>query len=177
MTGKSFFNGLTNGKGQDALQLVLDLLMKSDAGYCLIGGLAVNAYADPVVSLDVDIVIAAANLEKVKHAALGIFAIEEFPHSINLNRTGSDLRIQFQTDIRYQDFLKRAVVKKVLGYDMRVAAIEDVLQGKLWAYADTGRRPSKRQKDLADIFRLVEKYPELKKQLPPEIMTMISSRQ
>ena len=72
-------------------------------------------------------------------------------------------------DPRYQDFIKRAVLKKVMGYALRVAALEDVLQGKVWAYADKPRRKSKRQKDLADIFRLVETYPRLKGSLPEEI--------
>ncbi|MEK6715361.1 MAG: SUMF1/EgtB/PvdO family nonheme iron enzyme [Candidatus Omnitrophota bacterium] len=36
------------------------------------------------------------------------------------------------------------------------ARVEDVLRGKVWAAGDETRRPSKRQKDLADIMRLVE---------------------
>lgn len=53
-----------------------------------------------------------------------------------------------------------------MGYEIKVASIEDVIQGKVWAYLDTQRRESKRQKDLADIFRLVEAYPDLKGLLP-----------
>ncbi len=52
---------------------------------------------------------------------------------------------------------------------MRVARIEDVLQGKVWAYSDKTRRKSKRQKDLADIFRIVEKFPQLESSLPQTI--------
>jgi hypothetical protein len=52
---------------------------------------------------------------------------------------------------------------------MRVAALEDVLQGKVWAYSDSTRRRSKRQKDLADILRLVEAYPHLASPLPESI--------
>lgn len=52
---------------------------------------------------------------------------------------------------------------------MAPAALEDVLRGKIWAYRDGQRRRSKRQKDLADILRVVETHPELKAQLPPEI--------
>ena len=51
----------------------------------------------------------------------------------------------------------------------KVAVLEDVLQGKIWAYSDEKRRQSKRQKDLADIFRLVEAYPHLKELLPDSI--------
>lgn len=53
---------------------------------------------------------------------------------------------------------------------MPVAALEDVLQGKIWAVSDPQRRGSKRQKDLADIARLIEQYPHLKEQVPPEIL-------
>jgi hypothetical protein len=40
------------------------------------------------------------------------------------------------------------------------------LQGKIWAYNDGKRRKSKRQKDLADIYRIIEKYPRLKARIP-----------
>jgi hypothetical protein len=56
-----------------------------------------------------------------------------------------------------------------MGYEMRVAAVEDVLQGKIWAYSDEQRRRSKRQKDLADIFRLIETFPYLKDLLPESL--------
>jgi len=61
----------------------------------------------------------------------------------------------------------------MLGYDMCVASIEDVLQGKVWAYSDNLRRKSKRQKDLADIFRIIESYPHMIKQLPGNIKQII----
>ncbi len=54
----------------------------------------------------------------------------------------------------------------MLGYRMMVARLEDVLQGKVWAYMDKTRRKSKRQKDLADIFRIIETYPQLEETLP-----------
>ena len=74
------------------------------------------------------------------------FSLLSFEHSINLYAPGSDLRIQMQTDPRYQPFVARARRHSVLGYEMPVAAVEDVLRGKLWAHADETRRPSKRQK-------------------------------
>jgi hypothetical protein len=58
----------------------------------------------------------------------------------------------------------------VLGLTLPVARVEDVLQGKVWAAQDASRRPSKRQKDLADISRLLEAYPELRPRVPPEIL-------
>jgi hypothetical protein len=57
---------------------------------------------------------------------------------------------------------------------MRVASVEDTLQGKLAAYADTQRRPSKRQKDLLDIARLIESHPDLRSQVPAAILKRLS---
>ena len=51
-----------------------------------------------------------------------------------------------------------------------VARIEHILQGKIWAATDSERRPSKRQKDLADIARLLEVKPELKPDVPREVL-------
>ncbi|MBN1974291.1 MAG: hypothetical protein JW787_11670 [Sedimentisphaerales bacterium] len=169
MTGKEFINSLANGK-TDIIQVLLDILSETDSPYCLIGGLAVNAYTEPVVSLDLDIVAASDNIEGIRKAAIkNNLKVEEFEHSVNLNSDDSDLRIQLQTDSRYQKFLPAAQDKEVLGYRMMVARIEDVLQGKVWAYMDKERRKSKRQKDLADIFRIIEKFPYLKSSLPQDI--------
>jgi hypothetical protein len=172
MTKKEFLRSVSNGR-RDVLQLFLDVLVRQEVEYCVIGGLAVNAYAEPVVSLDLDIVIFAKKAEAVCEALEEDFQIQHFPHSINLSSTDSDLRIQIQTDPRYQSFLKRAQERDVLGYRMMVASVEDVLTGKLWAYMDDQRRRSKRQKDLADIMRLVEGHDMLADLLPPEVRKLL----
>jgi len=168
VTKKEFLKSISNGK-EDILQQILNLLKTEKVKYCLIGGLAVNAYTEPVVSLDLDIVVVAEAIEGLIAAAKKIFKVEKFPHSYNLSSKKSDLRIQIQTDSRYQAFIERAAIKEVMGYEMSVASLEDVLQGKIWAYSDEQRRKSKRQKDLADIYRLVETYPQLKKKIPESI--------
>ncbi len=172
MTKKFFLNSVTNGK-EDIIQKFLDLLEDLSVDYCIIGGLAVNAYVEPLVSLDLDVVVALSGKERLLKAVGGLFSAESFEHSINLKTDKSDLRIQIQTDSRYQDFLKRASKKLVMGYQMNVASLEDVLTGKSWAYLDDTRRKSKRQKDLADIFRIVESYPHLKVQLPDSIRELL----
>ncbi|MBM3324499.1 MAG: nucleotidyl transferase AbiEii/AbiGii toxin family protein [Calditrichaeota bacterium] len=171
MTKKEFMNSIGHAR-EDILGQMLDLLHEMKIDYCVIGGLAANAYVEPVVSLDLDIVIVAEAVERFLEAAKKIFHIERFPHNLNLSSPKSDLRIQLQTDPRYQSFLPRSLLKDVMGYEMRVAAVEDVLQGKIWAYLDEQRRRSKRQKDLADIFRIVESYPELRDLLPENIRNM-----
>jgi hypothetical protein len=169
MTGKEFLNSLANGKS-DILQLVLDILAEMGSQYCVIGGLAVNAYIEPVVSLDVVIVVAVHDIAAVANAAKDRgLKVEQFEHSINFSSPYSDLRIQVQTDPRYQSFIAGADVADVLGYKMKVAKLEDVLQGKVWAYTDQTRRRSKRQKDLADILRIIEAFPELSNKLPQSL--------
>jgi hypothetical protein len=177
MTDKEFLNRLANGKS-DVFQLFLDQIEKQRIDYCVIGGLAVNAYADPVASLDLDLVLTIEDIEKLLKQLSppkGKFTVEKFPHSINLAHPDSDLRIQIQTDKRYQSFIKNGSVKKVLGYEMKVASLEDLLNGKVWAYSDEERRKSKRQKDLADIMRLVESYPKLTDSLPEHIKNILKN--
>ena len=154
----------------DFLDRLIALLTDHGVRYCLVGGQAVNAYAEPVVSLDLDVVVAADQLPCVEALLRGVFTVERFPHSLNASALGSDLRVQIQTDARYAPFVDRATIREVLGLSLPVAAVEDLLQGKLWAAMDATRRPSKRQKDLADIARLLEAYPALRERVPAEVL-------
>jgi hypothetical protein len=79
MTKKEFLNAVSNGK-EDIIQIFLDALTASKAKYCVIGGLAVNAYAEPVVSLDLGIIVAAENIEAVCKTVEAHFKIEQFAH-------------------------------------------------------------------------------------------------
>jgi hypothetical protein len=175
MTGKKFLNRLANGKS-DVIQIFLDQLKKLKIKYCVIGGLAVNAYAEPVASLDLDLVLAIDDIQKLLKTISkpnGKFKVTKFTHSINLKHPDSDLSIQIQTDDRYQPFIKNASTENVLGYKMKVASLEDLLKGKIWAYSDEEQRKSKRKKDLADIMRLVETYPILHNNLPGRIKDLV----
>ena len=136
----------------------------------MIGGQGVNAYVEPLVSLDLDIVIAVEQLEAVEALLATTFNLQHFPHSLIVSVPGSDLRIQIQTDPRYHDFVERATEQEVLGLVLPVASIEDLLQGKVWAALDPQRRASKRQKDLTDIARLLEADPSLRSRVPAQIL-------
>jgi hypothetical protein len=154
----------------DFLDTFLFLLTDNDVRYCVIDGHAVNAYAEPLVSLDLDVVVAPEDLERIETLLSARFRIERFPHSVNVSAEGSQLRVQIQTDPRYAAFVPRATPREVLGVTLQVAAVEDVLQGKLWAFLDEKRRGTKRQKDLADIGRLIEAYPHLRPRVPREVL-------
>jgi hypothetical protein len=173
MTKRDFARLVLKGN-TDVLQIFIDRLRAQKITFCVIGGLAVNAYAEPVVSLDLDLVVAAGRIQDLKKSLPSGFKAKQYSNSLNISCPGSDLRIQIQTDPRYQAFLSQARPKSVLGYVVPVARIEDVLQGKIWAALDETRRPSKRQKDLADILRLLEKRRDLGRLIPDELKPRLS---
>lgn len=172
MRAQTFWKTVTMDDS-DLLHDLVSLLDENTARYCVIGGQAVNAYAEPLVSLDLDIVIAAEDLARVEALCREVFTVERFPHSINLSKAESELRVQIQTDPRYFSFPEHASLRNVLGIALPVARIEDVLQGKVWAVSDQSRRGSKRQKDLADIARLLEGHPHLRDKVPTGILDLL----
>ena len=155
------------------LERFFELLRAHDVPFCLIGGQALNAYVEPVVSLDLDVVIASDRLAEVESFVQGHFTVAHFPHSLNLSGSDSELRIQIQLDPRYAAFLNRATVRDVLGLHVPVAAIEDILRGKIWAVQDETRRGSKRQKDLADIARVIERHQPLRSMVPDKVLARL----
>jgi hypothetical protein len=152
------------------LEEFVQLLRSEHLRFCVIDGQALNAYVEPLVTLDLDLVIAGDQLQRIVDMARKNFRVEQFPHSINISARHSNLRVQFQTDPRYLPYLDRATERDVLGLRLPVASPEDVLEGKIWAVQDPERRGSKRQKDLADIARLLEAFPALRARVPQDIL-------
>ncbi len=155
------------------LESLVALLEEQGIRYCVIGGQGVNAYVEPLVSLDLDLVIAVDQMERAESLLRERFQVERFPHSLNIAAAGSSLRVQVQTDPRYFGFVDRASRREVLGVTLPVAGLEDVLQGKIWAAGDPERRASKRHKDLLDIERILESHPQLRERVPPEILARL----
>lgn len=171
MKATAFWKAVTMDEA-DLLGRLVALFERLGIRYCVIGGQGVNAYVEPVVSLDLDVVVAADQLADLE-ASLTDFRVKRFEHSLNVALEGSDLRVQIQTDPRYADFVDRSAPHEILGVTLPVAAVEDVLQGKVWAAMDASRRASKRQKDLADIARLLEAHPDLRDDVPPELLRQL----
>jgi hypothetical protein len=173
MQALTFWQRVIRDKADFLLELI-ELLRAEQIAWAVVGGQAVNAYAEPLVSLDLDLVVAAEDLGRLEALLRARFNVERFAHSLNVSQTGSDLRVQIQTDPRYADFVRRAAPREVLGLTLPVADVRDVLLGKVWAAQDSTRRPSKRQKDLADIARLLERDPSLRDVVPDEILRRLS---
>jgi hypothetical protein len=121
MRARAFWKAVTVDRG-DLLERVVAQLEAGGARFCVIGGVAVNAYVEPVVTLDLDLVIAAAD-QPALELALEDLQIERFAHSVNISSPDSDLRLQLQTDLRYAAFIARAELRDVLGITLPVARI------------------------------------------------------
>src|SRR5262249_166711 len=156
------------------LENLIALLDDHKVKYCVIGGQGVNAYAEPLVSLDLDLVGAGDHIHQVEQLLGQTFRVERLPHRRNVSAPGSQLRVQIQTDPRYFDFPNRASFRDVLGLRLPVAAVEDILDGKIWAALSEERRASKRRKHLLDIERLLEARPDLRGRVPAELLARLS---
>jgi hypothetical protein len=172
MKALSFWKAVTLDKS-NLLEEVFALLQDNGVRFCVIGGQAVNAYVEPLVSLDLDLAVAVDQIDQVRKLMQQHFQVEAFPHSLNVSSAGSNLRVQFQTDPRYGEFVERAAIREVLGLRLPVASVEDVLQGKIWAAIHPERRAMKRKKDVLDIARLLESYPALRSRVPEDILTQL----
>jgi hypothetical protein len=165
MTESEIFEAVT-GSGSSDFATLVSILDRCGA-WCLIGGLAVNCYVEPVYTL---VVVIASELPAIKDELLDAgFSVEEFPHFLNARMANSDLRIQFTLDPRYQDFVNDPTIREVLGQPVPVASLRNVVQGKLWAWKDERRRLTTRKKDELDLMRILEAYPDLSDLMPAEI--------
>jgi hypothetical protein len=173
MTAKQFYDWQTSGGTDDVMRLVA-VLERADVGWCVIGGVAVNHWAEqPMVTQDIDLVVSADAVERaVSLLEQAGFRAERFAWSVNF-RGRSAVSIQLTTEDFYRDYPSRAVAADVHGILMRVACLEDTFKGKIKALSETERRQSKRIKDLADIARLVETHPQLWQDLPGELKDQI----
>lgn len=173
MTANEFFDWQTSGGTDDVMKLVA-VLEKADISWCAIGGVAVNHWAEhPVVTEDVDLVAASDSVEKTIAILEEVgFQAEKSEWSVNF-KGASAVSVQLSTEDSYKEFPSRAVPADVHGILLRVASLEDTLDGKIRAWPDSSRRQSKRIKDLADIARQVESHPLLWNLLTEGLKTQV----
>jgi hypothetical protein len=127
MSDADFFAGLT-GSDND-LTLAVRALRAGGQPFCLIGGLAVNHYVEPVVTLDAEFAVTAQ--PGVAEALRGAgFQVTEHPHPLNATLPGSRLRLQITIISRYAAFPSRALPATLFGVEMPVAALIGLSAGK-----------------------------------------------
>jgi predicted nucleotidyltransferase len=100
-------------------------------------------------------------------------------HSDNWRAPGSgSLRqrtaVQFSAeDEGIAEAVARAtIVDLAPGARLRVATVADLIVLKLAAAKEPKRRPSKRERDIADVLALLEEHPEVKS---PELLSLLRS--
>lgn len=167
-TAEMWQNAISDPYG--LLQHATGLLTTNEIPFCVIGGQAVSSYVEPVISLDFDIVVPPEWMPDVERLFQQHFQVRRFKPFFSISLGNSDFRVQVQNDTRYEGFIERATPRQVLGLEMPVASLRDVFMSKIWAAQDSQRRASKRQKDLADIARILEVYPHLKESLPEDVL-------
>src|SRR5712675_1371898 len=87
MTASEVFESVTGSGSSDFALLVT--ILNAHGSWCLIGGLAVNCYVEPVYTLDADIVVISSELRAIQKELIASgFSVEEFPHSLNANMMG-----------------------------------------------------------------------------------------
>lgn len=175
MTGRQFFDWQTAGGADDVMRMI-DALERAEIPWCAIGGVAVNHWAaEPMVTRDVDFVVAVDQIDQAVEALNKAgFASEKHAWSVNFT-SKSQVSIQLSTEDFYRDFPSRSVPADVHGILLRVASLADTLAGKIQAWSDEARRPSKRLKDLTDIARLTEAHPELRSTLPEKVRQALNA--
>jgi hypothetical protein len=172
MSALSFWKAVVSDQS-NFLENVIGLLEEHGIRYCVIGGVAVNAYAEPLVTLALDVVVATDQLPAVRALMEREFRVREFPYSLSVYDPGSKLQVQFQLRPEVADFLDRAAYRDVMGLRLRVAAPRDLLKAKVDAALEPTRRPSKRGKDRLDLARLIQRFPDLRSDLPAELLAQV----
>ena len=172
MTAAEVYDAVSNGGAGDFAEAAA--ILDRHGPWCLIGGLAVNHYVEPVYTLDADLVLVSENLGAAQAAlAAAGFAVQAFAHPINARKPGSKLALQFTTESRYQAFVANAERGEILGSIVPIATLPDLIQGKVWAWTDPNRRLSKHKKDELDLIRIAENFPELRALIPREILSQL----
>lgn len=172
MSSLAFWKAVVEDKS-NFLERVIALLEDNGIRYCVIGGVGVNAYAAPMVTEDLDIVIAVEHIEAAKALLGEKFRVHEWEHSYNVYDPGSKLQVQVQMDATLSAIVERAAFHEVMDLRLPVAGPRDLIRLKIAAATEPKRRPSKRGKDALDIGRLLTAFPELRDEIPDELWPRI----
>jgi hypothetical protein len=78
MKALSFWKTVTMDKA-DFLEEVLALLRDRGVRFCVIGGQGVNAYVEPLVSLDLDLAVAVDQIDQVRKPYAGSISRGRIP--------------------------------------------------------------------------------------------------
>ena len=78
MQAQTFWKTVTMDQ-ENFLERLISLLEQHAIRFCVIGGQAVNAYVEPLVSLDLDLVVATDQFQQVETLLAQQFTVKQFP--------------------------------------------------------------------------------------------------
>lgn len=168
MSALAFWKAIVGDKS-GFLERIIALLEENRLAYCVVGGVAVNAYAPSIVTQDLDLVLASSDLDRARELLGEQFEVREFEHSLNVSDPGSRLQVQLQKDLHLSDLLERARRMEVDDLLLPVAAPEDLVRLKIQAATDPALRNMKKGRDRMDLARLITVFPELRPLIPKEL--------
>ncbi len=137
----------------DTVKRVLEVLEQNQVPYAIIGGLAVSHHAVPRLTQDVDLVVRAEDMGRVRSLFPGCFqrgtAVVEV---YDIDGTRVDV---LPAKLRYQrEVIARAVPGDVQGTPARLASVRDLILLKMFA-APNRHELDARRADEADITSLL----------------------
>lgn len=168
MGALAFWRAVVNDRS-NFLGRVIDLLEGEGVRYCVIGGVGVNAYAEPVVTQDLDIIIAIEDMERARGLLEREFKVREFERSYNVYDPDSKLQVQVRRDSALSSVVDRAEVRGVMDLPLPVVSVDDLFELKLAAATEPTQRMSKRGKDFLDLGPLVMMFPYLHERIPDAV--------
>ena len=153
----------------DVLKLVAERLQRADIAYMISGSIALNYYAQPRLTRDIDIVVALKrediervislfaedfyiDADAVRNAIdqLGMFNIIHYDHVLKV-----DFIVRKETPYRQEEFARRIAVE-IEGVPMWLVTAEDLLLSKLlWA------AESHSEMQLQDVRNLIRAVADL----------------
>lgn len=172
MSSLAFWKAVVEDRS-DFLERVLGLLEREEIRCCVIGGVGVNAYAEPIATQDLGIVVASDQIEAARALLEREFRVREFEQSLNVYDTGSKLQVQVQLNAEVGDVLGRAEMRDVMDLHLPVAQPSDLMRMEIQAAMDATRRGSKRAKEVLDLARLAMAFPELLAEVPSELRARV----
>jgi hypothetical protein len=137
----------------DTVKRVLEVLEQNQVPYAVIGGLAVSHHAVPRLTQDVDLVVRAEDMAKLRSLFPGCYqrgtAVVEI---YDIEGTRVDV---LPAKLRYQrEVVARAVPGEIEGTPARVAAVRDLILLKMFAAPNRPELDARRA-DEADITSLL----------------------
>lgn len=155
---------------------LLEVLETNRIYYCLLGGFAVNSYVEPQKNPDMELVVERDQLGPLVLVLKKRFKVERFFRYIKVHEKHHAAQARILTGDRYQLFVGRTQLQNILGGEIPVASLKNVLKAKEWSALDKNTRPEERRRDLADIARILAVKPSLDKSLSMKLRKHLAVR-